>query len=245
MQTAIENVYDGPKRPARQLEAKQFTLDFAYSENATELDAGIRETAKGYKLSIMAMGIALYRVDVAGLFIDLGFRKFGEYIDKLAEDIGLNRSTLYNWEYVGEAFIKYRSDLERIGFSEEDGPTKLPLLARALEHHSKQTVFKNLTAMTYRQFDEWARGPVQAIENHYTSVKLKGDQVLVGREPLAVFSDALKPDDRKYFQSWMVAAAEAKENNEYLRGYKFYDEKEARIFDRIYARELKALRKKR
>jgi hypothetical protein len=132
MQTAIENVYDGPQRPVKKFEAKQFTLDFAYSENATELDAGIRETARGYKLSIMAMGIALYRVDVAGLLIDLGFRKFGEYIDKLAEDTGLNRSTLYNWEYIGEAYIKNRSDLERIGFSEEDGPTKLPLLARSL-----------------------------------------------------------------------------------------------------------------
>ncbi|GHU60355.1 hypothetical protein FACS189444_7010 [Spirochaetia bacterium] len=245
MPNAIENVYDGPQRPIKRLESKQFSLDFAYSENATELDVGIRETARGYKLSIMAMGIALYRVDVAGLFIDLGFKKFGEYIDKLAEDTGLNRSTLYNWEYVGEAYIKHRSDLERIGFSEEDGPTKLPLLARALENHAKQTVFKNLTAMTFRQFDEWARGPVQTIENHYTNVKLKGDQVMVGREPLAMFSDSLKPEDRKYFQSWMVAAAEAKENNEYLRGYRFYDEREANLFDKVYKRELRAMRVKK
>jgi hypothetical protein len=245
MQTTIENVYDGPQKPVKKFKAKQFTLDFAYSENATELDTGIRETARGYKLSIMAMGIALYRVDVAGLFIDLGFRKFGEYIDKLAEDTGLNRSTLYNWEYIGGAYIKHQSDLERIGFSEEDGPTKLPLLARALENHTKREVFKNLTTMTFRQFDEWARGTVQAIENHYTNVKLNGDRVLVGKEPLAVFSEALNPEDRKYYQSWMVAAAEAKENNEYLRGYKFYDQEEANRFDKIYKRELRSMRQKR
>jgi hypothetical protein len=167
MQTAIQNVYDGPVKPPKKFEAKQFTLDFAYSENATEVDAGIRETARGYNLSIMAMGIALYRVDVAGLFIDLGFKRFGEYIDKLAEDTGLNRSTLYHWEYVGAAYIKYRSDLERIGFSEDHGPTKLPLLARALENQTQQTVFKNLVNMTFRQFDEWARGPAPAIENNY------------------------------------------------------------------------------
>jgi hypothetical protein len=245
MQTAIENIYDGPVKPPKKFEAKQFTLDFAYSENATELDTGIRETARGYNLSIMAMGIALYRIDVAGLFIDLGFKKFGEYIDKLAEDTGLNRSTLYHWEYVGNAYIKYRSDLERIGFSDEHGPTKLPLLARALENHSKQTVFKNLINMSFRQFDKWARGPVQAIDYNYTNVKVKGDQVLVDDEPLVVFSDALKPEDRKYFQSWIVAAAEAKENNEYLRGYKFYDEKEANLFDKVYRRELKAIRTKK
>jgi hypothetical protein len=245
MPNAIKNVYDGPQRPVKRLEATQFSLDFAYSENATELDAGIRETARGYKLSIMAMGIALYRVDVAGLFIDLGFKKFGEYIDKLAEDTGLNRSTLYNWEYIGDAYIKHRSDLERIGFSEEDGPTKLPLLARALENHAKQTVFKNLINMSFRQFDEWARGPSPAIENNYTNVKLNGGQVLIGKKPLAIFSEDLRPEDLKYFQSWMVAAAEAKENNEYLRGYKFYDEKEANLFDKVYQRELKALRIKK
>jgi hypothetical protein len=245
MQTAIQNVYDGPVKSPKKFEAKQFTLDFAYSENATELDTGIRETARGYNLSIMAMGIALYRVDVGGHFIDLGFKKFGEYIDKLAEDTGLNRSTLYHWEYVGAAYIKYRSDLERIGFSEEHGPTKLPLLARALENHTKQAVFKNLINMTFRQFDGWARGTVPAIEKNYTDVKLNGDQVLVGGEPLAVFSSALKPEDRKYFQSWMVAAAEAKENNEYLRGYRFYDEKEANLFDKVYRRELKTLRTKK
>jgi hypothetical protein len=245
MDRIIKNEYDGPQRPTKKLEAKQFTLDFAYSTDAQEIDAGIRETARGYKLSIMAMGIALYRVDVAGLFIDLGFRKFGEYIDKLAEDTGLNRSTLYNWEYIGEAYIKHRSDLERIGFSDEDGPTKLPLLARALENHTKREVFKNLVNMTFRQFDDWARGPIPAIENNYTDVKLNGDQVFIGKDPLAVFSEGLKPEDRKYYQSWLVAAAEAKENNEYLRGYKFYDEKEANLFDKIYQRELKALRIKK
>jgi hypothetical protein len=43
----------------------------------------------------------------------------------------------------------------------------------------------------------------------------------------------------------MVAAAEAKENNEYLRGYKFYDEKEANLFDKVYQRELRVLRIKK
>ncbi|MDR1902804.1 MAG: hypothetical protein LBQ88_11050 [Treponema sp.] len=114
-----------------------------------------------------------------------------------------------------------------------------------MENHTKREVFKNLTAMSFRQFDEWARGTVQAIENNYTNIRLNGDQVLVGKEPLAVFSEALKLEDRKYYQSWIVAAAEAKENNEYLRGYKFYDEKEANLFDKVYRRELRAMRIKK
>jgi hypothetical protein len=99
--------------------------------------------------------------------------------------------------------------------------------------------------MSYRQFDEWSRGPALAIENNYTNVKLDGDRILLGKDPLAVFSEKLRPEDRKYYQSWLVATAEAKENNEYLRGHKFYDEQEANIFDKIYTRELKAMRTKK
>jgi hypothetical protein len=78
------------------------------------------------------MGIVLYRLNVAGLYIDLGFRKFGEYIDKLVEDTGMSRANLYNWVYIGEAFVTHRTELEKIGFSDDDGPTKLPYLDRAL-----------------------------------------------------------------------------------------------------------------
>jgi hypothetical protein len=79
----IKNEYEGPRKPPKQIAAGQFRLDFAYSDKPEEVDAGIRETIRGVKLSIMAMGIALYRLNMAGLHIDLGFRKFGEYIDKL------------------------------------------------------------------------------------------------------------------------------------------------------------------
>jgi hypothetical protein len=156
METAlIRNEYDGPLKKHRKLSGGQFSLDFAYSQDAQEIDAGIRETIRGVKLSIMAMGIALYRVDVAGLFIDLGFRKFGEYIDHLAEETGMARTSLYNWEYIGQAYITHRADLDRIGFSDDDGPTKLPFLPRALEHYTKREVFKNIKDMSKREFEEW------------------------------------------------------------------------------------------
>jgi hypothetical protein len=92
----IKNEYDGPKKPLKPIRAGDFKLDFAYSTDANEVDAGIRETIRGVKLSIMAMGIALYRVDCDGLFIELGFRKFGEYVDKLAEKTGMSRTTIYS-----------------------------------------------------------------------------------------------------------------------------------------------------
>jgi hypothetical protein len=243
--TIIKNEYDGPRKPKKAPAIHQFALDFAYSRDAKTVDAGIRETIKGVKLSIMVMGIALCRVDNDGLFIDLGFKKFGEYIDHLSEETGMSRTTFYNWEYIGQAYLDNRAELEKIGFSEDDGPTKLSFLGRALEHYQKKEVFKNLVNMSYREFEGWSRGPVKAIKNNYTNVKLSGNKVLVDSEPIAAFADGLAPEDRRYYEKWLFAAAQARENNEYLRGYIFYDEREANVFDKIYKRELKNIRSKK
>jgi len=243
--TAIQNIYDGPIKPARKIEGGQFRLDFAYSSDASEIDAGIRETIRGVKLSIMAMGIALYRIDVSGLYIDLGYKKFGEYIDKLAEDTGMARTSLYNWEYIGEAYVKNRAELDKVGFSDDDGPTKLPFLSRALEHHPRREVFKNIKGMTKREFEEWSREPTAKIANKYKGVKVKGSQVFVGNAPLISFADGISPKERNYYENIVLEAAMAVKKNEVAKVYRFYDSDEARRFDRFYQRELKALRAKR
>jgi len=242
---AIQNFYDGPEKPARKINAGQFSLDFAYSVDATEVDTGLREAIRGVKLSIMAMGIALYRIDVSGLFIDLGYRKFGEYIDKLAEDTGMVRTSLYNWEYIGEAYVKHRADLDRIGFSDDDGATKLPFLGRALENHPKREVFKNIKDMSKREFEEWAKEPPNKIAKRYKIVKIRGSRVFAGNIPIVSFADGISPRDRRYYEGIIMEAAKAIEQNEHARVYLFYDEAEARSFDRIYQREIRVLRAKR
>ena len=241
----IQNSYDGPKKPAKKLDVGSFSLDFAYSVDAAEVDTGIREAIRGVKLSITAMGIALYRIDVSGLFIDLGYRKFGEYIDKLAEDTGMARTSLYNWEYIGEAYVTHRADLDRIGFSDDDGPTKLPFLGRALENHPKREVFKNIKDMSKREFEEWSREPPNKIAKKYRNVKIKGTRVFVGNAPIISFAEKISPRDRKYYEGLIMEGARAIAQNEYAKVYLFYDEAEARRFDNIYKRELKALRAKR
>ena len=238
----ILNTYDGAKKPTKTMKA-QIALDFIYSQDSKEVDAGIRETLKGMKVSIMAMGIALYRVDVGGLFIDLGFKKFGEYIDHLAEDTGMNRSTFYNWEYMGEAYLKYRSDLDKIGFTEDDGPTKLPYLPRALENYTKREVFKNLMGMSKREFEEWSKG--EPVRPKYKNVTVKGNSVFVGKTPLASFAEGISPQDRRYYESLLMEGALAIKQNQYAGIYLFYDSEEKKRFDKVYQRELKFLRAKR
>jgi hypothetical protein len=236
---------DGPRKAPRTLQGGQFKLDFAYSQDATVIDTGIKETIRGVKLSIMAMGIALYRVDVSGLFIDLGFNKFGEYIDHLAGETGMARTSLYNWEYIGEAYITHRADLDRIGFSDDDGPTKLPFLGRALEHHPKREVFNNIKNMSLREFEKWSKEPIAKNDKLFKNVIIKGDTVFVGNQPLISFNPDAVPADRRYYERLLLEGAQAMEKNEYARVYRFYDEAEARRFDKVYQRELRVLRTKK
>jgi len=243
---AIKNEYDGPRKLTKAIKnTSPIQLDFVYSQDPVEVDAGIRAAIRGVKLSIMAMGIALYRVDVSGLFIDLGFKKFGEYIDHLAEETGMARTSLYNWEYIGEAYVTHRADLDKIGFSDDDGPTKLPFLPRALENHSKSAVFRNIKDMSKREFEDWSRGDVIQNNKKYKSVKIKGNRVFVGSSPIVSFSEGISPADRRYYETLLLEGAEALKRNEYAKVFRFYDEQEALAFDRVYQRELKALRAKK
>jgi len=245
MATEIIKNNDGPRKTPKQIQGGQFKLDFAYSQDAAVVDAGIKETIRGVKLSIMAMGIALYRVDVSGLFIDLGFNKFGEYIDHLAEESGMARSSLYNWEYIGEAYVKHRADLDKIGFTDADGATKLPFLGRALVNHPKREVFKNIKDMSLREFEKWSKEQLTKNSKKYKSVVIKGNQLFVGNTPVISFAEEVSPQDRRYYESLLIEGALAVSGNEYARVYRFYDEAEARRFDKVYQRELKVLRAKK
>jgi hypothetical protein len=245
-QAVIKNEYDGPQKPVRPIQSGQFHLDFTYSDTPEELDAGIRETLRGVKLSIMAMGIALYRIEVAGYYVDLGYKKFGEYIDHLVEDTGMSRANLYNWTYIGAAFVTHRAELEKVGFSDDDGPTKLPFLDRALTNRPKREVYRNLLYMSRRQFEEWSKGDPKVIpENDYTNVKLRKGEVYIGDIPIISFAENLSSADKNYYEKIIKVAVEAKKNSEIIGIYRFYDEDERRIFDRIYTRELKILRSKK
>jgi hypothetical protein len=141
----IQNEYDGPRKPERRLvpaSRQSASLDYANSDDAAEIDAGIRDTIKGIRLSILAMGIGLAKIKAKGLYIDLNYHSMAKYIEQLAEDTQMNRSSVFSWLYIGEAYLAYRSELEKVGFTDEDGPTKLPYVARALEIHPKREVFK-------------------------------------------------------------------------------------------------------
>ena len=77
---AIPNFYDGPFKPVKKFNTEPIPLDYAYSNVAADIDQGIKETIKGIRLSILAMGICLARIKEKGLYVDLDFRSMNKYV---------------------------------------------------------------------------------------------------------------------------------------------------------------------
>jgi hypothetical protein len=240
----IPNQYDGPRKPEKKLEGGHVSLDYANSDNAGEIDAGIRETIKGVRLSILAVGIGLAKIKAQGLYIDLHHHSMAKYIESLCDEFQMERSGLHNWLYIGEAFLKYRKDLDKIGFSDADGPTKLPYVGRALAIYRKQEVFRAVKDMSLRQFVSFSRGETLAAPEE-SAVRVRGNQVWIGDRPAVTLDESLDTKTRSYFEGVITEAGEALEAGEMLYTTRLYDRDELRRFERAAEKLKKELRGKR
>jgi hypothetical protein len=244
-QELIKNQYDGPSPPpAKPLPSGRFSLDYANSDDASEIDAGIRETIRGVRVSILAMGIGLAKIKAKGLYVDLRHRSMAKYVESLCEQTRMDRSSIHNWLYIGEAYIKYRKELDRIGFSDEDGPTKLPYVDRALALYRKKDVFRAVKDMSLRQFISFSRGEAPE-EREETAVRVKGNLVYIGDRPAVTLDEGLDPRTRAYFEGIVVEAGRALEAGEILYTTRLYDRDELRRFERAAEKLKKELRGKR
>ena len=227
---AIQNEYDGPLPPAKRMPNSTIALDYANSNDAAEIDAGIRDTIKGVRLSILAMGMGLAKLKAKGLYIDLNYHSMNDYLESLCNDMKIERSTAHNWLYIGEAYIKYKRDLERIEFTDEDGPTKPPYVDRALELHEKKDVFQNVKKMSLRAFKEYAKEQKAAAKP--SKIRVVGNKLYIGKKLAVSFSETLDAKTRAYLTKINVQAGEALEAGEILYMTRLYDLEELKRFER-------------
>jgi hypothetical protein len=206
----------------------QFSLDYANSDDARELDNGIRETIKGVRLSILAMGIGLAKIKEGALFADLQYHSLAKYIEQLAADTHMDRSGIFNWLYIGEAYLKYRRELERIDFTDDDGPTKLPYVERALALYHKKDVFNNIKAMSLREFISYSRGAAEAPPVPPSKIRVEGNRVFIGDKLAVTLAEELDPKTAAYLADVNVQAGEALEAGEVILPVRLYDIDELR-----------------
>jgi hypothetical protein len=241
----IANYYDGPIKPVKKMNAAPIPLDYAYSEVASDIDNGIRDTIKGIRVSILAMGMGLAKIKNKGLYIDLDCGSMNQYVEKLCDETKMDRSSIFNWLSIGEAYIKYRNDLERVGFNDNDGPTKLPYIEKALETNRKNEVFKNIKDMSVREFKAFSRG--EADEDGETNAKItvRDNEVYIGRTLAVQISDKLDAKTRSYFKKIILAAGNAMQEGEVILPVRLYDTDEMRRFERAADRLKKEMRGER
>ena len=224
-------------------------LDYAESDNAVEIDNGIRDTIKGIRLSILAMGAGLARIKSKGLYRDLKCRSMTEYIDRLGDDCNMESSGIFNWLQIGEAYLKYRSELESVGFCESDGPTKLPYLDRALAIREKQEVFDNIKKMSVREFHSFSKGEPAGPGTDAPFVSIRGNTVFIDGKQAIILCQNMGKRNLAYFKKVINAACEALEEGGVILLVPLNDMKEARrlgpAFERLKAKmRMKRIEKK-
>ena len=226
----ISNKYDGALPPSRKMNSNIIQLDYVNSNDAAEIDTGIRETIKGVRLSILAMGMGLAKIKAKGLYVDLNYRSMMDYLENLCDEMQIDRSTAHYWLQIGEAYTKYRRDLEKIDFSDADGPTKLPYVEDALEIHEKREVFKAVKELSLRAFKEFSKKP-KAITKP-SKVRVAGNNLFIGKKLAVSFSKSLDAKTRAYLSKINIQAGEALEAGEILYMTRLYDMDELKRFER-------------
>ena len=207
------------------------TLNYADSDDPAEIDSGIRETIRGIRPSILEMGLGLAKIKSCRLFADLGHKSMTGYIRSLSADNKIDHSNVFNWLYMGEAFIKYRNELELIGFSDSDGPTKLPYLERALAIREKQDVFDNIKTMSVREFMNFAKGDFAAPRSDMPYVSFSGNVVYIQGRRAIILSKHLNRRTTAFFVRVIEVACEALEKGGVIMPVFLRNMKEARRFE--------------
>ena len=219
-------------------------LDYSESENALEIDRGIQDTIRGIRLSILAMGLGLAKIKAKKFYKDLGYKNISAYINNLADKNHLDRANIFTWLYMGEAYIKYQNELEEAGFTESDGPSKLPYLERALAMNTGQEVFSNLKTMTVREFASYAKGRSEAdtpgeYRNRWVITE-KGNSYYLNGKLAIIISSKINHRAAEYLKKLIHAASEALEHEGVILPVNLRNMREARRFEGA-AEQLKKL----
>ena len=143
------------------------------------------------------------------------------------------------------AWLKYQGDLEKTGFNDSDGPTKLIHLEQALKNHEKQEVFGNIKTMSVREFAAYSR--VGGAINGGAKDKKANPVVIVrNRSSGGIHTGGIHTDDRLtikinrkldretcvYFRRVVNTACRALEKNEVVLPLRLASMNEARRFER-------------
>ena len=242
MRTEITQSHHRTRLPVTFIQAEPFHL-YTYSDEAADIDRGIRDSIKGIRLSILAMGMGLAKMKAKSLYRDLDCLTMTQYVQRLCDETKMDRTSVFNWLYIGEAYIKYQNDLEQIGFSDSDGPTKLPFLERALETNQKKDVFDNIKNMTVRDFIAFSKSSSEKDVSGAPVVTVRNGFVYVNGKLMVRINNRLDKNVYSYFRKIICIAGKAMEQGEVIWPVRLRNMDEARRYRQASARLITRLRR--
>jgi hypothetical protein len=218
-------------------------LDYTASCRAAEIDKKLRDSIKSTRLSILAMGLGLARMKTGHLYRELGFECIAQYIHRLCDDTKMDRTSIYRWLYIGKAYLKYQYDLEQIGFTDNDGPSKLPYLEQALENHEKQEVYDKIKTMSVREFETFSKGNAESSSGARKFVTVRGHRVFVGGRLAVKINRKLDIKSYTFFRKIVRIAGKAMEDGDILLPVRLRDMSEVVRYERASRKLISRLRK--
>lgn len=181
-------------------------FDFLGSDNLEVVENGIKETAAGVDKAILALCLAVFKIEDEGLYKQAGFDFYLEYFTAAEDRLNVPASTISNYRKIGETYTKYRHQLRASGFNENGSAHKLRYLDEALKKHPEEEVWERIVNDSLRSFQAWAENDSDVIdeksresENHVT-IEVSDDRILLNGQNILVLPKDLPAKEKTKIQ---------------------------------------------
>ena len=186
----------------------------------------------GYELKISYATVKFHQHN---LYTKLGSSSMTRYIEKLSAETKMDIGNIYKWLRIGKAYLKYKDDLEAAGFTDTDGPTKLPYLEQALGNNEKQTVFDNIKNMSVREFVNFAKMKnvidASVVKGGKWVVTEKENSIYINGKLAIIISSKVSARASAYFKRVIHVACDALRDEGVIYPVQLQNMKDARRFE--------------
>jgi hypothetical protein len=187
-------------------------IDALRSKNREAIESVVKTSSNRMKSSILLIGVACVIIDRENLYSEAGHKSYLTYALSLADLAGMPPQTISDAKIIGEVFVDYFNELQKVNFNPEGNAHKLRYIRAALENHPGQEaeVFKRAASDPIRKFKEWAyeEAPKQlpAPEPEpKISIRVSGQSIYVDDKPILNFPDDLPQEEKKNLTKYLGA----------------------------------------
>ncbi|KKM94583.1 hypothetical protein LCGC14_1196820 [marine sediment metagenome] len=223
----------------------KYSLDFLYSENLADIEAGIQETIKGLDMSILAVGLAFVKIDREALYVQAGYKHYLAYLDQAEDRLDMSRQTMSDYKRIGETYLDYKSKLQKAGFIEEGNLHKLRFLERALGRHRSAEVFKRICSDSLRAFRAYALGKPseqsddKPLREYNPDIQITTKRIMVDGKNILRIDPDLDEKTKLELTDYLkqIYTIRSTGNQPYI--FNLYDELEAKAIERFLKKRRK------